>query len=348
MDAYFASIEQRDNPKLRGKAIAVGGSERRGVVSAASYEARPFGVRSALPGAVAKRLCPELIFVKPRFDIYVRDSKIVMNIFRQFTDLVEPMSLDEAYLDVTDYCVKNNITAYKVAKLIRAKILKETNLVASAGVSFNKFLAKIASDFDKPDGLFVIQPQDADKFIDTLPIEKVPGIGKVTANKMKEIGIVTCLDIKKNDISFMAHHFGKSGIYFYDLLHLKIHPPVVSSRIRKSIAAERTFGEDVSDIELMLSKLKEIAEKLSNSMIKKDIAGKTITLKIKYYDFNLNTRSKTITQFVNDQESIYETAKDLLYTPVKPFKSVRLLGISISNLNTAQKDINYLQLKLDI
>lgn len=348
MDAYFASIEQRDNPRLKGKPIAVGGSERRGVVAAASYEARPFGVRSAMPGHQAKKLCKDLIFVKPRFEVYVNDSKKIMSIFKRFTNLVEPMSLDEAYLDITEYCLNNNTTAYKTAKLIKKLIFQETKLKASAGVSFNKFLAKVASDYNKPDGLFVIQPKDAPEFIDGLAIEKVPGIGKVTATRMHELGIKTCFDIKKHDITFMADHFGKSGIYFHDLLNLKHKSSVSPSRIRKSLGAERTFLEDISDTEIMHQKLKEISEKISTSLIKKEISGKTITLKIKYSDFVVNTRSKTLQYQINDFESIYRTAKELLYTPFPPKEAIRLLGISISNLNTGHNAALPVQLSLDL
>lgn len=348
MDAYFASIEQRDNPKLKGKPIAVGGSERRGVVAAASYEARPFGVRSAMPGHQAKKLCKDLIFVKPRFEVYLNDSKKIMSIFKKFTHLVEPMSLDEAYLDVTEYCKNNNTTAYKTAKEIKRMILKETNLYASAGVSFNKFLAKIASDYKKPNGLFVIQPAEAPEFINQLPIEKVPGIGKVTAFKMKELGINTCHDIKKHDLTYMAEHFGKSGIYFYELLHLKHKSKVSPSRIRKSLGAERTFIEDITDLEVMHQKLKAISEKVSSSLVKKEISGRTITLKIKYKDFTVNTRSRSLNHLVNDEESIYKTAKDLLYTPFPPNEPIRLLGISISNLNTGHNAGVPVQLSLDL
>ncbi len=348
MDAYFAAIEQRDNPNLRGKPIAVGGNERRGVVSTASYEARPFGVRSAMPGFQAKKLCKDLIFVKSRFDVYVAESKKIMAIFKQFSDLVEPMSLDEAYIDVTQYCIENNITAYKTAKIIKKLIFQETGLRASAGVSFNKFLAKVASDYNKPDGLFVIEPKDAPEFIDKLPIEKVPGIGKVTATKMRELGINACYDIKKNDISYMAEKFGKSGIYFYELLHLKHQSQVRPSRVRKSIGAERTFFDDISDLTIMHQKLSEIAERVSNSLVKKDISGRTITLKIKYNNFQSNTRSRTLQHLVNDYDSIYNIAKELLYIPIPPNLPVRLLGISISNLNTGEQKSSPIQLTLDI
>jgi DNA polymerase-4 len=333
MDAFFASIEQRDNPDLRGKPIAVGGSKRRGVVAAASYEARPYGVRSAMPSVIAAKKCPALIFVKPRFDAYKESSDKIMSIFKSITPLVEPLSLDEAYLDVTEFCESNSITATDTAKIIKKKIKQSTELNASAGVSINKFLAKVASDYDKPDGLFVIKPNQAPKFIDELAIKKIPGIGKVTQEKMKELGINNGLDIKRRDRKFMEKAFGKMGAYFFDLVNLKIDNPVSPNRIRKSLGAERTFFEDITSLELMKEKLEEISIKISDSLTKREIAGRTITLKIKYNDFNLNTRSRTIEHYINDKDSILRFANELLLTPLKPQKPVRLLGISISNLD---------------
>jgi DNA polymerase-4 len=331
MDAYFASIEQRDNPELKDKPIAVGGSERRGVVAAASYQARTFGVRSAMSGYQAKKLCPNIIFVRPRFEVYVNESKKIMNIFKKYSNQIEPVSLDEAYLNVNSYCYEQNITAYKLAKLIKKDIYLDTQLIASAGVSFNKFLAKIASDYNKPNGLFVIQPKDAPSFIDNLPIEKVSGIGKVTTTKMKSMGINTCYDIKKHDVSFMIKNFGKSGAYFYALLNLELENNVNTQRERKSIAVERTFNNDIILINEMEEKLLNISEIISEKMIKKEILAKTITLKIKYNDFLINQRSKTLNHFINDKKIIFDVSKDLLIYPIKPFKPIRLLGISMSN-----------------
>lgn len=333
MDAFFASIEQRDNPDLRGKPIAVGGSKKRGVVAAASYEARPYGVRSAMPSAIAAKKCPALIFVKPHFDKYLEASNIIKEVFYSFTDLVEPLSLDEAYLDVSEYCLKNNISATEAAKIIKLKIKQKTDLNASAGVSFNKFLAKVASDMDKPNGLFVIKPNKAEKFIDELDIKKIPGIGKVTQAKMREMGINTGLDIKRRDRLFMEKAFGKMGAYFYDLVNLKIDNPVSPNRIRKSIGAERTFSGNISEIEEMKIKLDQIAEKIASSMQKKEIAGRTVTLKIKYFDFVINTRSRSIEHYISEKNDILSIAIELLIMPLKPQKPVRLLGISISNLD---------------
>ena len=348
MDAYFASIEQRDNVELRGKAIAVGGAERRGVVCAASYEERAFGVRSAMAGFQAKKLCKDLIFVKPRFDVYSAESKKIMSIFRQYTELVEPMSLDEAYLDISEYCLKNDVSAYKTAKKIKSQIYDVTGLRASAGVSFNKFLAKIASDYKKPDGLFAIIPSKAPEFIDKLDIAKVPGIGKVTAKKMNELGIHTCFDIKKQDVSYIAEKFGKSGVYFYNLLHLKLESKVVPSRVRKSLGVERTFDDDISDLGLLYEKLYEICERLSNLLIKKNMSGKTITLKIRYKSFVLNSRSKTLMHYINDFDSIHFIAKELLSSLITPTEPVRLLGVSISNLISGENYSVSTQLSLNL
>lgn len=346
MDAFFASIEQRDNPNLKGKPIAVGGNKKRGVVAAASYEARPYGVHSAMPSAIAARKCPNLIFVKPRFDAYLSASKEIMEIFKSITDLVEPLSLDEAFLDVTDFCKYNSISATETARLLKTTIKKKTNLNASAGISINKFLAKVASDYDKPDGLFVIRPKQAEKFIDDLPIKKIPGIGKVTQEKMSGMGINTGLDIKKRDKLFMVKAFGKMGAYFHDLVNLKINKPVTPHRIRKSLGAERTFEENIVDLEEMKKKLDLIADKISNSLKNKNIAGRTITIKIKYNDFSISTRSRSFDHYIDEYHEISQISFELLKTPLTPQKPVRLLGISISNLNINENSDNTSQLYL--
>lgn len=333
MDAFFASVEQRDKPELKGKPIAVGGNRSRGVVAAASYEAREYGVHSAMPSAIAARKCPHLIFVKPKFDTYINDSRKIMEIFQDYTELVEPLSLDEAFLDVTQTCIERNTTAFRIAKEIKQRIKHNLDLTASAGVSINKFLAKVASGFKKPDGLFVIQPHEAEMFINDLPIKKVPGIGKVTQAKMHDLGINNCLDIKNRDRKFLENAFGKSGAYFHDLVNLKINNPVTPDRIRKSIGAERTFNDNIDDIEIMIEKLKPIVNKVSDSMKKKEIAGRTVTLKIKYHDFVINTRSRTLEHYISEASDIMNIVHDLLHVPVKPTKSVRLLGIQVSNLN---------------
>ncbi len=335
MDAFYASVEQMDNPELKGKPIAVGGSEKRGVVSAASYEARKFGVRSAMSGLQAKRNCPELIFVKPHFDRYREISKKIRSIFFGYTDLVEPLSLDEAYLDVTEN-KKGNPSATLIAKEIRERIFDEVGLTASAGISVNKFIAKIASDYNKPNGQKTVNPEEVITFLEQLDIRKFYGVGKVTAEKMYQLGIFTGTDLKLKPLDFLENHFGKSGTYYYDVVRGIHRGEVKPNRIRKSLAAERTFNENLSSEIFMLEKLQQISKEVSRRLAKSHVAGKTITLKIKYSDFSLQTRSKTLPYFICDQSVILETAKDLLYQE-RLSNSVRLLGISLSNLNTEIK-----------
>ncbi|MCF8273033.1 MAG: DNA polymerase IV [Flavobacteriaceae bacterium] len=337
MDAFYASVEQMDNPELKGKPIAVGGSEKRGVVSAASYEARKFGVKSAMSGIQAKRNCPELIFVKPRFDRYHEISKKIRKIFFDYTDLVEPLSLDEAYLDVTKN-KKGNPSASLIAKEIRERIFKEVGLTASAGISINKFIAKVASDYNKPNGQKTVNPEEVIEFLEQLDIRKFYGVGKVTAEKMYQLGIFTGKDLKSKTIDYLDEHFGKSGRYYYYVVRGIHNSEVKPNRIRKSLAAEHTFNENLSSEIFMLEKLERIAGEVSQRLIKSKVAGKTVTLKIKYSDFTLQTRSKTLHYFINDKSLILDTAKDLLYQE-KLNNSVRLLGISISNLNTETKKI---------
>jgi DNA polymerase-4 len=335
MDAFYASVEQMDHPELKGKALAVGGSEQRGVVAAASYEARKFGVRSAMSGIQAKRNCPELIFVKPRFDRYKDISKQVRAIFYDYTDLVEPLSLDEAYLDVTENKV-GNPSASLIAKEIRTRIFKEVGITASAGISVNKFVAKIASDYNKPNGQKTVNPEEVLEFLQALDIRKFHGVGKVTADKMYQLGIFTGEDLKSKTLEYLENHFGKSGSYYYDLVRGIHNSEVKPNRIRKSLAAERTFTENLSSEIFMLEKLDKIAKEVAKRLEQSKVAGKTITLKIKYSDFTLQTRSKTLPYFVSNKEIILETAKDLLYQE-KMSNSVRLLGISLSNLNTEDR-----------
>uniref|UniRef100_UPI00404B77D9 DNA polymerase IV n=1 Tax=Gelidibacter sp. TaxID=2018083 RepID=UPI00404B77D9 len=332
MDAFYASVEQMDNPELKGKPIAVGGSEKRGVVSAASYEARKFGVRSAMSGVQAKRNCPELIFVRPRFDRYQEISKKIRKIFYDYTDLVEPLSLDEAYLDVTEN-KKGNPSASLIAKEIRERIFKEVGLTASAGISINKFIAKVASDYNKPNGQKTVNPEEVIEFLEELDIRKFYGVGKVTAEKMYQLGIFTGSDLKKKTVEFLDAHFGKSGRYYYDVVRGMHFSEVKPNRIRKSLAAERTFNDNLSSEIFMLEKLENIAKEVSKRLEKSKVAGKTVTLKIKYSDFTLQTRSKTLPYFISDKSIILETAKELLFQE-KLSNSVRLLGISMSNLNT--------------
>jgi DNA polymerase-4 len=332
MDAFYASVEQMDNPELKGKPIAVGGSEKRGVVSAASYEARKFGVRSAMSGVQAKRNCPELIFVRPRFDRYIEISKKIRAIFHDYTDLVEPLSLDEAYLDVTEN-KKGNPSASLIAKEIRERIFKDVGLTASAGISINKFVAKVASDYNKPNGQKTVNPEEVIEFLEQLDIRKFYGVGKVTAEKMYQLGIFTGNDLKKKTVEFLDAHFGKSGRYYYDVVRGMHFSEVKPNRIRKSLAAERTFNDNLSSEIFMLEKLENIAKEVSKRLEKSKVAGKTVTLKIKYSDFTLQTRSKTLPYFISDKSIILETAKELLFQE-KLSNSVRLLGISMSNLNT--------------
>ncbi|PIB39281.1 DNA polymerase IV [Maribacter sp. 4G9] len=336
MDAFYASVEQLDNPELRGKPIAVGGSSERGVVSAASYEARKFGVRSAMSSVLAKRNCPELIFVKARFDRYKEISKQIRSIFYDYTDLVEPLSLDEAYLDVT-INKKGNPSATLIAKEIRHRILQETGLNASAGISINKFIAKVASDVNKPNGQKTVNPEEVHTFLENLEIRKFYGVGKVTADKMYRLGIFTGKDLKTKSEAFLEEHFGKSGSYYYNVVRGIHNSPVKPQRIPKSVGAERTFNENLSSEIFMLERLEHIANELEKRLQKSKIAGKTVTLKIKYSDFTLNTRSKTLSYFISDQKLILETAKELLYQE-KLQNSVRLLGISLANLNTEKKE----------
>ncbi|MFS4468919.1 DNA polymerase IV [Maribacter sp. 2210JD10-5] len=351
MDAFYASVEQLDHPELRGKPIAVGGSSKRGVVAAASYEARKFGVRSAMSSVLAQRNCPELIFVKARFDRYKEISKQIRAIFFDYTDLVEPLSLDEAYLDVT-INKKGNPSATLVAKEIRQRILTETGLNASAGISINKFIAKVASDINKPNGQKTVNPEEVIPFLEDLDIRKFYGVGKVTAEKMYRLGIFTGKDLKQKSLEFLDNHFGKSGSYYYHVVRGIHNSPVKPHRIPKSVGAERTFNENLSSEIFMLERLDHIASELERRLKKSNIAGKTITLKIKYSDFTLNTRSKTIPYFISDKNLILETAKELLYQEELQ-NSVRLLGISLANLNTNDKKVTLkeeqvsVQLKFD-
>nr|WP_314836497.1 DNA polymerase IV [uncultured Flavobacterium sp.] len=345
MDAFYASVEQMDNPELRGKPIAVGGSENRGVVAAASYEARKFGVRSAISGVMAKKNCPELIFVRPRFDRYKEISSKIQKIFYEYTDLVEPLSLDEAYLDVT-INKKGNPSASLLAQEIRLRIFNEVGLTASAGISINKFVAKIASDYNKPNGQKTVNPDEVISFLEELPIRKFYGVGKVTTEKMYQLGIFTGLELKSKSVEFLEKHFGKSGNFYYNVVRGIHNSEVKSDRITKSVAAEHTFEVNLSSEIFMMEQLDNIANALIRRLKKHNIAGKTITLKIKYSDFTQQTRSKTLPYFIADKGLILETVKELLYQE-RMKDSVRLLGISLSNLNTEQKKTVVVQLKFD-
>ena len=345
MDAFYASVEQLDNPQLRGKPVAVGGNEVRGVVSAASYEARKFGVRSAMSGYLAKKNCPDLIFVRPRFDRYKEISNKIRKIFHEYTDLVEPLSLDEAYLDVTQN-KKGNPSATLIAQEIRKRIYEELGLTASAGISVNKFVAKIASDYNKPNGQKTVNPDEVISFLEELPIRKFYGVGKVTTEKMYQLGIFTGLDLKGKSIDFLEKHFGKSGKFYYYVVRGIHNSEVKSEHIAKSVATEHTFNENLSSEIFMLEKLEVIAGELERRLKKYQIAGKTVTLKIKYSDFTLQTRSKTLPYFISDKALLFETTKELLFQE-RMKNSVRLLGISLNNLNTEVKKTVVVQLKFD-
>ncbi|EAR02938.1 DNA polymerase IV [Maribacter sp. HTCC2170] len=335
MDAFYASVEEMDNPELKGKPLAVGGNEVRGVVSAANYEARKFGVRSAMSGVMAKRNCPHLTFVKPRYNRYKEISKQIRNIFFDYTDLVEPLSLDEAYLDVT-VNKKGNPSATLIAQEIRKRIQDEVGLKASAGISVNKFVAKVASDFNKPNGQKTVNPEEVLQFLEDLEIRSFFGVGKVTAEKMYKLGIFTGKELKTKSEEFLIENFGKSGSHYHKVVRGIHNGAVKPHRVPKSVGAERTFSENLSSEIFMLERLEHIANELERRLSKTKIAGKTVTLKIKYSDFTLQTRSKTLPYFVSNKSLILEVAKELLYQE-KMENSVRLLGISLANLNTEKK-----------
>ena len=336
MDAFYASVEQRDNPDLRGKPVAVGGSRERGVVAAASYEARKYGIHSAMPSSRAYRLCPDIIFVKPRFEHYSKVSRQIREVFFEYTDLVEPLSLDEAYLDVTEN--KQGIqSATAIAKAIRQQIKAKTQLTASAGISINKFLAKVASDIHKPDGLTLIPPENALAFLEKLPIRKFHGIGEKTAEKMKRLGIRTGADLKKRSEIELVKLFGKAGRHYFRIVRAEDERPVKPNRIRKSVGAENTFFEDIEREEDMKERLGKILIKVCQRLNKIPAGGKTITLKIKYSDFQIQTRSKTQGRFLSNFEDIYPIVMELLYQPEFPARPVRLLGISLSNLDLIEE-----------
>ena len=346
MDAFYASVEQLDFPELKGKPIAVGGDGARGVIAAASYEARVFGVRSAMSGKLAKKRCPELIFIYPRFDRYREVSKQIQTVFYEYTDHVEPLALDEAFLDVTSN-KKGLKSATRIAEEIRMKIFEKTGLTASAGISVNKFLAKIASDVNKPNGQKTINPDEIQPFLDHLEIKRFFGIGKKTADKMYHLGIFTGKDLRQRSLEFLTAHFGNSGISYYRLSRGIHESKVEANRLPKSIGAERTFEENISSEVFLLERLKNIASEVDMRLKKQGLSGKTITLKIKYSDFTQQTRSITYAYYINDVSIILETAKELLYQQ-KLANSVRLIGIQISNLNVQQKKSVYIQQKLDL
>lgn len=332
LDAFYASVEQRDNPELRGKPVAVGGSRERGVVAAASYEARRFGVRSAMPSVTARRKCPELIFVRPRFEAYKAVSLQIREIFAEYTPLIEPLSLDEAHLDVTEN-LKGMASATEIAEEIRSRIRAVTGLTASAGVSYNKFLAKLASDQNKPDGLFVITPKMGPVFVESLPVGRFHGIGPATAAKMNRLGIMTGLDLRGQSLPFLQQQFGKSGTYYYWIARGVDERPVRPDRIRKSAGAENTFAADLFTREEAAAAVQPIIEKLWRYCERAGVRGRTVTLKVKFADFQIITRSRTrLVPVANAAEIAAIT--DALLDPLFPTpKGIRLLGVTLSALD---------------
>jgi len=337
MDAFYASVEQLDNPDLKGKPVAVGGNELRGVVAAASYEARKFGVKSAMSSALAKRKCPELIFVKPNFPRYKEVSKQIRSIFLYYTDLVEPLSLDEAFLDVTAN-IHNHKSATEIAKEIRAKIAETTGLNASAGISINKFMAKIASDINKPNGQKTIKPHEVIPFLETLPIQKFFGVGKVTAEKMQKWGIYNGFQLKQHSIEFLTQQFGKSGAHFYHIVRGIQFSEVKPNRIRKSVGTENTYYEDKVEREEIIAALDVIAQETERRLKSIPARGRTITVKLKFNDFTVQTRSKTLADYFQTKFEFFDTVLELI-DQSDILLPVRLLGISISNLETKEPNV---------
>ena len=331
MDAFFASVEQRDNPELRGKPVAVGGSSLRGVVAAASYEARKYGVHSAMPSVTAKRKCPDLIFVKHRFEVYREVSQQIRAIFAEYTPLIEPLSLDEAYLDVTEN-IPGIASATQIATEIRTKIAQTTHLTASAGVSYNKFLAKLASDQNKPDGLCVIKPSQGPDFVAQLSVKKFHGVGPATAAKMNRLGLYTGLDIRNQTIEFLRKNFGTSGSYYYGISRGICHRPVRPDHVRKSVGGENTFFTDVDTLDLAWTELEPIIDKVWRHIDKNAIRGRTVTLKVKYSDFTLITRSRSQPHPVAGKDEFISLSRDLLEGIFPSPKTIRLLGITLSSL----------------
>jgi DNA polymerase IV len=339
MDAFYASVEQRDNPELRGKPVAVGGSQARGVVAAASYEARKFGVHSAMPSVIAKRKCPDLIFVNPRFEAYKAVSLQIREVFAEYTPIIEPLSLDEAYLDVTEN-LKGIKSATLLAEEIRARIRAETELTASAGVSYNKFLAKLASDHRKPDGLFVITPAMGPEFVETLPVRKFHGIGPATAKKMERLGIATGLDLRAPTLACLQQHFGKAGSYYYWAARGVDERPVRADRIRKSVGAENTFPADLLTHEAARDALREIVEKVWGYCERSGIRGRTVTLKVKFANFQQITRSRTGQMQIGTRNELEQLGNELLEPLFPVTKGIRLLGISLSSLAAEEAELD--------
>ena len=335
MDAFFASVEQRDEPSLRGRPIAVGGSRERGVVAAASYEARVFGVRSAMPAVTARRKCPELVFVRPRFEAYKQVSEQVRAIFARHTLLIEPLSLDEAYLDVTATAGEPG-EATRIAETIRAEIRAETGLTASAGVSYNKFLAKLASDHRKPDGLFVITPRMGPRFVEALDVGRFHGVGPATAAKMRRLGIETGLDLRGKDLPFLQARFGKAGAYYFSIARGVDERPVRVNRIRKSLGAEKTFIADVVRFDEMREAIEPVLDKVWAAAERMEVRARSVTLKVKYADFRVITRARSLAGALGTRAQLETIALELLRPIAEGRKPVRLLGVSLSSLEAGE------------
>jgi DNA polymerase IV len=333
MDAFFASVEQLDNPELRGKPVAVGGSGERHVVASASYEARRFGVRSAMPSVTAKKLCPGLIFIRHRFERYTEVSEQILGIFREYSDLVEPLSIDEAFLDVTEDR-KGIGSATLIAKEIKKEIRERTGLTASAGISVNKFLAKIASDIKKPDGLFLIPPEDAEKFIEELPVEKFYGIGAVTAGKMHKLGIHNGADLKKWDLLSLIRNFGKAGKFYFDIVRGIDDRPVETVYERKSIGTELTYEKDLTTRFEIIAELYKVEKELMERIESAGTSGRTITVKVKFSDFRQITRSRTLQNYIRDFKTLHGSVTEIRKSLQLEGSRIRLLGVSISNLES--------------
>lgn len=346
MDAFFASVEQRDNPSLRGKPIVVGGRpETRGAIAAASYEARKFGIHSAMPSRVAATKCKDLIFVPGRFEVYRQVSQQIREVFLSVTELVEPASLDEAYLDVTANKI-GEPSAIAIAKQIKQQILEATQLTASAGVSCNKFLAKMASGLNKPDGLSLIHPREAEAFVAQLPIERFHGIGPATTRKMHDLGIQSGADLRERTEQELVEHFGKVGHHYYAIARGIDERPVNPNRIRKSLGAEKSFYPDLSDREVVFEKLRAVCNEVEHRLLEQGKSGHTVTLKLKYADYELITRSRTLTKYVATSNELFAIAAELLHHNLDSDKEVRLLGITVSGFAKAEESVLPHQLRL--
>ncbi|NVO83860.1 DNA polymerase IV [Hymenobacter terrestris] len=338
MDAFYASVEQRDQPELRGRPVAVGGSRERGVVAAASYEARQFGVRSAMSSALARRRCPELVFVKPRFEVYKEVSRQIRAIFAEYTPLIEPLSLDEAYLDVTEN-LKGVVLASQVAREIRAEILRQTQLTASAGISYNKFLAKLASDYRKPNGQFVIRPEQGLAFVEQLRVGEFHGIGPATAARLNGLGIFSGLDLRQQSEAFLRQHFGKAGGHYYLIARAQDPRPVRPDRVRKSIGTETTFEHDLTSYDDLWARLVPCLATTWGHAERLGLRGRTLTLKVKYADFQQITRSRTLFAPLQQREQAERLAHELLLALLPMPLGVRLLGITLSTLESQEDQI---------